>query len=762
MKRDTSIPLTVVIPIKDRNGTTVGEKEVASYAGLLAKAHDEGLRRVATTLRQVPAEENGGMAIVEATIETAKGTFSGIGDASPKSVNARIAPHLIRMAETRAKARALRDAVNIGVVSMEELGGEGDEFAVETIAPPPVERSRRTNGSWAKNGSTPRTKCRGIGALVAVIGGVAATPAFGQDTTPPDPFGLVSPLNGGWGSATPTLQWEPTDDWDSGLERFDLYIDGTLVQGGISAGDTSWTLDPTQALSEGYHSWFVRAVNYVGLVRQSRSTHTIRVDATPPDPFTLAAPADNAWVRSAAANLGWNPSADGGSGLGSYEILIDGTVNVTGMPVTVTQQATITTTPGPHAWRAVAVDAVGNRRESTDTRQIRVDDSPPGVQPAVTVSVDARLNSTASCGRPIDSRVDLQDGDLVATRTSGSWCVCGGCCTGGGPWNGRDGLLVGRINIGTTWFDLGPSRDWTPSWGGRLYFGCWDSDCSNNNGALTVAVTVWRMEVTGPARDAVLASRTPTFSWLGASDGESGLGKYRLLVDRRLHVDDIAPSATTLTLNAMQALTEGAHGWSLVAVDAAGNEMPSFERYFEIDTVPPPPTPQPVSPSEGFCAAIPTPEFAWLAAADSGSGIAYYQLWIDNVLSQDNIAGTQATPAAPLADGAHRWSVIAVDRAGNASARSAEREILVALSGPGAFALVSPADNAMANTLTPEFRWQAATIVSSSFPIVQRSGERWPRRRSIRGRRPIRNVNSFPHYRATGAQAFPRDKPSPA
>src|SRR5579864_5438873 len=92
-------------------------KDFVLYAGLLDQAHREGLKRITTQLLQAPTAENGQLAIVHAEVETEKGLFTGIGDASPQNVSRMIVVHSVRMAETRAKARALRDAINVGVTA---------------------------------------------------------------------------------------------------------------------------------------------------------------------------------------------------------------------------------------------------------------------------------------------------------------------------------------------------------------------------------------------------------------------------------------------------------------------------------------------------------------------------------------------------------------------------------------------------------------------------------------------------------------------
>lgn len=107
-------------------------KTFVLYAGLLDLAHSQGLTSVQTSLLQIPSKDNNQVAIVQTTVTMGHGeaarSFTGIGDAAPDNVTPAMRNCLIRMAETRSKARALRDAVNVGVTAVEELA---DESAVD-------------------------------------------------------------------------------------------------------------------------------------------------------------------------------------------------------------------------------------------------------------------------------------------------------------------------------------------------------------------------------------------------------------------------------------------------------------------------------------------------------------------------------------------------------------------------------------------------------------------------------------------------------
>lgn len=96
-------------------------KEFILYAGLLALAHKHGLKFIDTD--EVPTNEEGKYKY-KATVEGERGRFSAHGDASSKNVGKMIVPHVDRMAETRAVARALRSYTAVGMCSLEELGGD--------------------------------------------------------------------------------------------------------------------------------------------------------------------------------------------------------------------------------------------------------------------------------------------------------------------------------------------------------------------------------------------------------------------------------------------------------------------------------------------------------------------------------------------------------------------------------------------------------------------------------------------------------------
>jgi hypothetical protein len=114
--------LPVSASINPEHIITLQGQQYCTYRGVLECAHSLGLEGIRTRILQVPGPDNDHVAIVEAEVRLKDGrVFVDVADASPKNVHARLATALIRLASTRAKGRALRDAVNIGEVLAEEL-----------------------------------------------------------------------------------------------------------------------------------------------------------------------------------------------------------------------------------------------------------------------------------------------------------------------------------------------------------------------------------------------------------------------------------------------------------------------------------------------------------------------------------------------------------------------------------------------------------------------------------------------------------------
>jgi hypothetical protein len=106
-------------------------KPFVKYAGLLTLAHAQGLQQLEAWFTGVSDT----LAVAQATATFRDGRrFSESGEATPENVGRQVRPHFARLALTRAKARCLRDALNIALCAVEELGGEPADGALRRPA----------------------------------------------------------------------------------------------------------------------------------------------------------------------------------------------------------------------------------------------------------------------------------------------------------------------------------------------------------------------------------------------------------------------------------------------------------------------------------------------------------------------------------------------------------------------------------------------------------------------------------------------------
>jgi len=122
----------------------IENKDFVQFAGLLDLGHQKGIAQIEVDPIQLPTAENGNFAVCKATVVSKTGeSFTDVGDANQQNCSSKVGKHLLRMASTRAIARALRSFTNIGMTCLEELadlsdlaGGDNGNSKGKTVKQP--------------------------------------------------------------------------------------------------------------------------------------------------------------------------------------------------------------------------------------------------------------------------------------------------------------------------------------------------------------------------------------------------------------------------------------------------------------------------------------------------------------------------------------------------------------------------------------------------------------------------------------------------
>ena len=149
--------------------------QFVKYAGLLDYAHQIGIGSIEVEPLQLPTKDNGNFAICRASVVSKVGeSFTDIGDANPGNCSSKVVKHLLRLASTRAIARALRSFTNVGLTALEELEDLNDVIGNREYKTKPKAQKKATpkakasppakKGNSGKSDNSDNLKSKGNGA----------------------------------------------------------------------------------------------------------------------------------------------------------------------------------------------------------------------------------------------------------------------------------------------------------------------------------------------------------------------------------------------------------------------------------------------------------------------------------------------------------------------------------------------------------------------------------------------------------------------
>jgi hypothetical protein len=383
-------------------------------------------------------------------------------------------------------------------------------------------------------------------------------------------------------------------------------------------------------LAGGPHTFEVRATDTSGNTDLSPATWSWTVDVFPPNTTINSGPV--AMTAETVASFTFSSESNA-----TFECRLD-----EGLWENCTSPRVYSALgDGPHVFRARASDQVGNVDQTpavfdwtieTATPDTLIETSPPDL------SNSSSASFTFTATEPAGFECRLDDGEWFACVSPHSLL----------------GLEDGSHTFQARATDEAGKPDPTPAgW-------TWTVD--------TQAPLAFAQVAPAPDAGGLPPAPAPVFTWAPTTDAGSGVARFELWLDAQKVATVLPAKCSALQCSAPgpAPMQEGTHSWSVHAIDGAGNIRKTPDRAFSVDASPPTGLLL-AEPQDGRRVGGARPQLSWSRPVDAGSGVAIYEVTVDGGNSA-TVQSESHTPGAPLDDGPHTWSVVAVDGAGNRSA----------------------------------------------------------------------------------------------
>ncbi len=466
---------------------------------------------------------------------------------------------------------------------------------------------------------------------------------FNVDANPPQTTITANPP-----SATNSTGASFSFTSSEGSSTFDCSIDGAPV--GPCTSPENYT-----GLSEGSHTFSVRATDQYGNVDQTPATYMWTVDLTAPVAPSINTPsADIVTADTTPAIAGL---AEANSTVNVYEgMTLIGTATADGSGGW-SLSPDPTFTEGPHALVARATDEAGNTSLDSSTRTITVDSTDP------VATISSPLNGSAVNTASPDITFTATDTNLssVVCSIDGEPAVA---CTS--PW-ATSGLSEGLHNVVVVATDAA--------------------------GRQATASTTFTVDLTdpvapviqSPGADLVTNNQTPSLS--GISEPDATITIY----DNGVQVDQVtANGAGDWSWTSSTTVSEAAHPYTVTASDQAGNVSDdSNTRTITVDLTAPA-APVIDSPASDGTTSSVRPPIGGTSEADALISV-YDGPTLLGTTFADGSGDWTFTPGADLDEGEHEFTAIATDAADNTGPASNVRTITIDVTAPAAPEITTPA-----------------------------------------------------------------------